>query len=94
MAALMTLDGAKQGAVFLAYVEQGLIPTLRPGDIAVMDNLQTHKVPAARLAIEAAVVPVSCSLFSYGREFNSVETAFSKIETHLRRVAARTLPHL
>ncbi|XEU34454.1 transposase (plasmid) [Tistrella bauzanensis] len=50
----MTLDGAMGGAAFLAYVEQGLIPTLLPGDIIVMDNLPAHKAPAAHIAIEAA----------------------------------------
>lgn len=48
MTAPMTLDGAMNGAAFLAYVEQVLVPTLRPGDIVVMDNLPAHKPPAIR----------------------------------------------
>jgi hypothetical protein len=46
-------DGAINGARFLAYVEQGLAPTLRPGDVVVMDNLKAHKVDRVREAIEA-----------------------------------------
>ena len=46
-------DGAINGARFLAYVEQGLAPTLRPGDVVVMDNLGAHKVNGVREAIEA-----------------------------------------
>lgn len=49
----MTLDGAMTGAAFLAYVEQILAPTLRPGDVVVMDNLPAHKPIAIREAIEA-----------------------------------------
>ena len=54
MTAPFVLDGPMNGAVFLAYVEQVLVPTLRPGDIVVMDNLAPHKVAAVREAIEAA----------------------------------------
>ncbi|MBK1698931.1 hypothetical protein CKO21_16930 [Rhodovibrio salinarum] len=52
MTAPMTLDGAMTGVAFLAYVEQVLVPTLRPGDLVVMDNLPAHKPPAIRAAIE------------------------------------------
>jgi transposase len=48
-------DGAINGARFLAYVEQGLAPTLRPGDIVVMDNLGAHKIASVRATIEATV---------------------------------------
>ena len=50
----MVLDGAMHGAAFLAYVEQVLVPTLKPGDIVVMDNLPAHKPIAVRTAIEVA----------------------------------------
>ena len=50
----MVLDGPMTGQAFLAYVEQVLIPTLKPGDIVVMDNLPAHKIAAVRAAIEAA----------------------------------------
>ena len=52
VAAPMTLDGAMNKAAFLAYVEQVLVPTLRPGDVVVMDNLPAHKPLAVREAIE------------------------------------------
>jgi hypothetical protein len=54
MTAPMVLDGAMHGAAFLAYVEQGLVPTLKPGDIVIMDNLPAHKPTAVRQAIEKA----------------------------------------
>lgn len=91
--AAMTLDGAMGGAAFLAYVEQGLIPTLRPGDIVVMDNLPAHKVPAVHIAIEAARARLML-LPPYSPDFNPIEMAFSKIKTHLRSAVARTLPSL
>jgi hypothetical protein len=54
IAAPMVLDGPMKGEAFLAYVEQALVPELRPGDIAIMDNLPAHKVHGVRQAIEAA----------------------------------------
>ena len=54
MTAPMVLDGAMHGAAFLAYVEQVLVPTLKPGDIVVMDNLPAHKPIAVRTAIISA----------------------------------------
>jgi transposase len=48
------IDGAVNGESFLAYVEQVLVPTLRPGDIVVLDNLSSHKVGGVRAAFEAA----------------------------------------
>ena len=53
LTAPLVVDGAINGAVFLAYVQQQLAPTLRPGDIVVMDNLNAHKVAGVRIAIEA-----------------------------------------
>jgi transposase len=89
----MTLDGAMQGAAFLAYVEQVLIPTLRPGDIVVMDNLPAHKPPAIREAIERAGAELRF-LPPYSPDFNPIELAFSKIKAHLKKAAARTLADL
>src|SRR5258708_13788098 len=48
------IDGPMNGNAFLAYVEQVLAPTLKPGDVVVLDNLTAHKVPGIREAIEAA----------------------------------------
>ena len=54
LAAPMVLDGPMNGEAFLAYVEQALVPELRPGDIVILDNLPAHKVHGVRQAIEAA----------------------------------------
>jgi len=53
LSAPMMLDGPMNGPAFLAYVEQVLVPTLRPGQIVVMDNLPAHKLPGVRAAIQA-----------------------------------------
>ena len=89
----MTLDGAMNGNAFLAYVEQVLAPTLRPGDIVIMDNLPAHKPTAIRDAIEAAGAELRF-LPPYSPDFNPIELAFSKIKALLKKAAARTLEHL
>ena len=86
----MTLDGAMTGAAFLAYVEQVLVPTLRPGDVVVMDNLPAHKPIAIREAIEAAGA-IMLFLPPYSPDFNPIELAFAKIKARLKKAAARTL---
>lgn len=93
MTAPMTLDGAMNGAAFLAYVEQVLVPTLRPGDIVVMDNLPAHKPPAIRAAIERAGAELYF-LPPYSPDFNPIEMAFSKVKALLKKAAARTLTSL
>jgi transposase len=93
IAAPMVLDGPMNGVVFLAYVEQVLVPELKPGDVVIMDNLPAHKVSGIREAIEA----VGASLLylpPYSPDFNPIEMAFSKLKALLRRAAARTLPEL
>lgn len=89
----MTLDGAMDGAAFLAYVEQVLGATLTYGDVVVMDNLPAHKLPAVRAAIERTGAVLKL-LPPYSPDFNPIERAFSKIKAHLRKAAARTLPEL
>ena len=54
LTAPLVIDGAITGELFLAYVEQVLVPTLKPGDIVIMDNLRVHKIAAVREASEAA----------------------------------------
>ncbi len=93
MTAPMTLDGAMHGAAFLAYVEQALVPTLKPGDIVVMDNLPAHKVAAAKQAIERAGAELRF-LPPYSPDFNPIEMAFSKLKAMLKTAAARTVPDL
>jgi len=89
MDAPMVIDGPVNGEIFLAYVEQVLVPSLRPGDIVIMDNLGSHKSAAVRLAIEAAGAELRF-LPPYSPDFNPIETAFAKLKSLLRKAAERT----
>ena len=93
MTAPMVLDGAMHGAAFLAYVEQVLVPTLKPGEIVIMDNLPAHKPIAVRKAIEAAGAELRF-LPPYSPDFNPIEMAFSKLKAFLKKAAARTVDDL
>ena len=93
MTAPMVLDGAMHGAAFLAYVEQVLVPTLKPGEIVVMDNLPAHKPIAVRAAIEVAGAELRF-LPPYSPDFNPIEMAFSKLKAFLKKTAARTVDDL
>lgn len=93
MTAPMVLDGAMHGRAFLAYVEQVLVPTLRPGDIVVMDNLPAHKPTAVRHAIERAGAELRF-LPAYSPDFNPIEMAFSKLKAFLKKHAPRTVDEL
>jgi len=86
-------DGAINGELFLAYVEQFLVPTLTPGDIVVMDNLSCHKKPAVQRAIEEAGASVRF-LPAYSSDLNPIEQVFSKLKALLRRMAIRTVDAL
>jgi transposase len=83
------LDGPMTGAVFRAYVEQVLAPTLEPGDVVAMDNLAVHKVAGVQEAIRAAGASV-LYLPSYSPDFNPIEQLFAKLKALLRKAAART----
>jgi transposase len=89
----MLLDGPMDGQSFLAWVEQMLAPTLRPGDIVVMDNLAAHKVAGVRQAIEARGAELRY-LPPYSPDLNPIENAFAKLKAHVRKSAARTLDAL
>lgn len=93
LTAPMVVDGAITGEIFLSYVRNQLVPTLRPGDIVVMDNLAAHKVTGVREAIESAGANVAY-LPPYSPDFNPIELLFSKLKSLLRRDAARTVPEL
>lgn len=84
-----SFDGAMTGASFTAYVEQALAPTLKRGDIVILDNVPTHKVEAARAAIEAKGAQL-LFLPPYSPDMNPIELAFSKLKALLRKAAART----
>ena len=81
------------GSAFLAYVQQVLAPTLRPGDLVIMDNLPAHKRTGIRAAIEAAGARLRY-LPPYSPDFNPIENAFAKLKALIRKAAARTLDDL
>jgi transposase len=93
MTAPMVMDGPMTAAWFLAYVEQVLAPTLRLGDVVILDNLPAHKGAAAREAVEATGARL-LFLPPYSPDFNPIENAFSKLKALLRKAAARTVDEL
>ena len=93
MVAPMVLDGPINGCAFQAYVDQVLVPELRPGDVVVMDNLGSHKGAGVRASIEAAGAGL-LYLPPYSPDFNPIENAFSKLEALLRKAAERTVDGL
>jgi transposase len=89
----MALDGPMDAISFEAYVQQMLVPTLKPGAIVVMDNLGAHKPSAiARLLNEAGIG--LWYLPPYSPDFNPIELMWSKVKTSLRSAKARTLDTL
>ena len=86
-------DGAMNGVLFKAWVEQMLAPELRPGDIVVMDNLPAHKVAGIRQAIEARDAKLRY-LPPYSPDLNPIEQAFAKLKALLRKAAERTVDGL
>ena len=83
------VDGPVNGDLFLAWVEQHLVPTLSPGDVVVMDNLSVHKVRGVREAIETAGAELRF-LPADSPDLNPIELAFPKFKSILRTGAART----
>lgn len=83
------LDGAINGETFRTYVEEVLVPSLKPGDIVIMDNLGSHKGNPVRKAIRLA----GARLFflpKYSPDLNPIEMFFSKLKHHLRKACARS----
>jgi transposase len=93
MTAPMVVDGAMTGEMFLAYIEQCLVPTLRRNDIVVMDNCRVHLGPGIRKAIEKSQATLRY-LPKYSPDLNPIEMPYSKFKTFLRKLAARTVPRL
>ena len=90
IAAPFVIDRPTNRRNFLAYVQQVLAPALQPGDIAIMDNLRSHKNQAVRQAIRAA----GAKLFflpPYSPDLNPIEQVFAKLKTLLRKAAERTV---
>jgi transposase len=83
-------DGPINGERFLAYVEQFLVPTLKPGDVVVLDDLGSHKAKAVRNAIRAAGARL-VFLPKYSPDLNPIEQVFAELKTFLRKAAARTI---
>lgn len=83
------VDGPVDGEVFEAFVEQVLVPELRPGDVVILDNLSSHKRPSTRKRIEAAGARL-VFLPPYSPDFNPIELIFAKVKYLLRSLACRT----
>ena len=86
-------DGPINGEKFRAWVEQFLVPELKPGDIVVLDNLSSHKVAGVRTAIESAKARL-LYLPPYSPDLNPIEQWFAKLKALLRKAAARTFDAL
>lgn len=83
------VNGAMDGEAFAAYIETQLAPTLQPGDVVILDNLNTHK---SERAADALAARGAWFLFlpKYSPDLNPIEMAFSNLKAHLRKAAART----
>lgn len=93
MGPALAMPGGADGEAFGRYVRELLAPSLRPGQVVILDQLNVHKGAAIRAAIEA----VGCRLLllpSYSPDFNPIEQAFAKVKAHLRAAAARTFDAL
>ena len=93
LTAPLVVDGAMTGDLFVAYVERVLVPTLRAGDIVVMDNLSSHKRAEVRQAIEGAGGTL-LYLPPYSPDLNPIEQAFAKLKALLRKARERTVEGL
>jgi transposase len=89
LTAPLAIDGAINGELFLAYVEQVLVPTLKPGDVVILDNLGSHKGKAVRKAIRDVGARL-VFLPKYSPDLNPIEQVFAKFKTLLRKAEARS----
>lgn len=93
LSAPLVVDGAINGEIFLAYVREQLVPTLRSGDVVIMDNLSSHKRAGVREAIEE-VGAALLFLPPYSPDLNPIEQAFAKFKWLLKSAAERTVDAL
>lgn len=93
LVAPLVVDGPINGEIFLAWIKQHLAPTLKKGDIVVMDNLSSHKVQGVLEALKAVGAEV-LYLPPYSPDFNPIEMVFSKLKAFLRKFKERTLDAL
>lgn len=91
--ACLAIEGATDTAVFQAYIREVLVPTLRPGDIVVLDNLAPHKNEQTLALVAAAGAEVRF-LPAYSPDLNPIEMMWSKVKALLRAAEARTHPDL
>ena len=89
----LVVSGAVNGTTFYGYIQQCVVPTLKPGDVLFMDNLSAHKVAGLEALIRSCGAQVMY-LPPYSPDFNPIELAWSKVKTILRRLKARTFPVL
>jgi transposase len=85
-----TFDGATDADTFVAFVREGLVATLVPGQVVILDNLSAHKAAAVRPLVEsagAALLPLP----AYSPDLNPIELAISKIKAVLRKLARRSV---
>ena len=87
------IDCAMNGALFIEYLRQCLVPTLRPGDIVIIDNLPAHKRNEVREIIQAAGATLRY-LPPYSPDLNPIEQSFAKLKSYLRKHKERTIPDL
>jgi len=87
------IDGPMDGDAFVQYIETQLAPTLKKGDVVIMDNLSAHKRQEAEQAIRARGAWL-LFLPPYSPDLNPIELAFSKLKAHLRRLAPRSVEDL
>jgi transposase len=93
IAAPFVIDRAMNGTIFRTYVERCLAPTLRPGDVVILDNLPAHKVAGVRRAIEARGARL-LYLPPYSPDLNPIEQVFAKLKALLRKAAERSIDAL
>jgi len=93
LTAAAVFDGPVDTVTFRAYVEQILVPTLRSGDVVVLDNLAAHKQPEVRVAIEQTGARLRF-LPPYSPDFNPIELAFAKLKALFRAARPRTFDHV
>ena len=86
-------DGAMNSQRFNLYIETQLVPTLRPGDVVVLDNLSSHKTPQARKILKN-IGAWFLFLPPYSPDLNPIEMAFAKLKAMIRKAAARTYDQL
>lgn len=93
IAAPFVIDRPMNSAIFLTYVKRCLVPTLKQGDIVIMDNLKPHKAAGVREAIEAAGAKI-LYLPPYSPDLNPIELFFAKLKAMLRKAAERSIDTL